>query len=45
MRYPFHWRLNRLAANPPAPSPVAAADAHESYFNQAILTSPPDRAS
>lgn len=40
MRYPFRWRLNRLVANPPAPSPVAGADAHERYFNQAILTSP-----
>src|SRR5258708_4862036 len=44
MRYPFHWRLNRLVANPPAPSPAADADAHESYFNQAILTSPSRRA-
>ena len=44
IRYPFHWRLNRLVANPPAPSPLAGADAQESYFNQAILTSPQDRA-
>jgi hypothetical protein len=44
MRYPFHWRFNRPVGNPPALSPVATADAHERYFNQAILTSPTDRA-
>jgi hypothetical protein len=42
MRYPFHWRLNRTVANPPARRPLLIR-MPGTYFNQAILTSPSDR--